>query len=120
MSYILLTNIFVNNGATDNFEEVGIQLTCHGSGKKSLACTGRSIQQTSLGRDDTNSHEQLGIEKRKLNDLSQLSDLLAKTSDIRVGHISWVLMAHVVHKRINFSGQIPDIGKCWYYEAFSS
>ena len=47
------------------------------------------------------------------------SDLLTKTSNVGVGHISRVLMTHVVHKGINFTGQIPVIDSCKYkYEKF--
>ena len=39
--------------------------------------------------------------------LSQLSDLFRQASNFRVGDTARVLVGHIVHQRINLSGQVP-------------
>lgn len=39
--------------------------------------------------------------------LSQLTDLFGQASNLRVGDAARVLVGHVVHQRVYFSGQVP-------------
>ena len=104
-----LTDILVHNGAAYHLEEVGVKLTSHCPGQKSFTSARRPVQQTALGGDNANSLEQLRVEERQLDHLPQLSDLLAQTSDVGVGHVSRVLVTHVVDQRVNLPGQIPEM-----------
>ena len=108
MHKLSITNIFVHNCATDNLQEVCIKLTGYSSSKKSLSGTRWTIQETTLGWHNSYSHEKFWIEQWKFNNFPQFSDLFTKTSDVRVGNISRILVTHVVNQRINFSRQIPN------------
>lgn len=39
--------------------------------------------------------------------LSQLTDLFRQASNLRVGDAAWVLVGHVIHKRVHLPGQVP-------------
>ena len=63
-------------------------------------------------RCDSDPHEELRIEKGKLDDLSELADLLTQPSDLRVGDVSRVLVRHVVDQWVNLSWEVSHDGQC--------
>ena len=67
-------------------------------------------------RRDSNSHEELRVEKGKLDHFSQLSNLLAQSSDCRVGDISRVLVGHVVHQRVDLSWKVAHDSQCGHVQ----
>ena len=101
-----LADVLVDNGAGDHLEEAAVELTGDRTCQQRLAGAGRSVEQTSLGRCDADTQEELGIEQRKLDDLAQLADLLLETSDFGVAHVARILVRHVVDERIDLAWQI--------------
>ena len=67
-------------------------------------------------RRDSDPHEELRIEKGKLDDLSELADLLTQPSDLRVGNISRVLVGHVVDQGVNLSWKVSHDGQCCHIQ----
>mmetsp|Transcript_28829 Transcript_28829/g.81222 ORF Transcript_28829/g.81222 Transcript_28829/m.81222 type:complete len:254 (-) Transcript_28829:479-1240(-) len=98
-----LANILVDNGRGNHLEEVGLDVGCNGTGKQGLPGARRPVKQDTLWRLDAYAEEQLRIDERELNALTELSDLLAKTTDGAVVHLSGVLLKHVVYHGINLS-----------------
>lgn len=55
--------------------------------------------------------EQLGVHERQLNDLTQLANLLAQTTDTRKADRSGVLQGHVVHHGVDLAGEDTHDGE---------
>ena len=67
-------------------------------------------------RRDPDPHEELRIEKWKLDDLSKLTDLFTQPSDLRVGDVSGVLVGHVVDQGVDLSWQVSHDGQCGHVQ----
>ena len=92
-----------------NWSNLAHQLTSHGPSQKRLSSARRSVEKASLRRSDADALEELRVEQRKFDDLPEFPDLLAEATDLGVGHVSGVLVGHVVDERIDFTGQVPVI-----------
>ena len=64
-----LADVLVDNGGRDDFEEVGLERCGDRTREQRLSRSGGPIKQHTLGWRDADALEELGIEKRELDDL---------------------------------------------------
>ncbi|GMS82430.1 hypothetical protein PENTCL1PPCAC_4605, partial [Pristionchus entomophagus] len=115
-----LADVLVDDGGRDNLHEVAVQLGGDCTRQQRLARARRSVQQAALGRGDADALEQLWVEQRKLDDLSELSDLLGETSHISVRNVAGVFVGHFVDERVHLAGQLPHDGERRHVECDTS
>ena len=65
---------------------------------------------------DSDPHEKLRIEKRELDDFSELADLFTQPSDLGVGDIARILMRHIVDQWVHLSWEITHDGQCGHIQ----
>ena len=73
---------------------------------KKLTRSGRSVEQHSLGRLDSDADEEFRVGERQLNHLSQLSDLIVQSTDIAVGEVARRLVEHVEDHGVDLARQV--------------
>lgn len=62
-------DVLVDDGGRDNLEEVGLESCGDGTGEQRLSGSGGTIEQNTFGGLDADALEELGVEKRELDDL---------------------------------------------------
>mmetsp|Transcript_1693 Transcript_1693/g.3240 ORF Transcript_1693/g.3240 Transcript_1693/m.3240 type:complete len:284 (-) Transcript_1693:146-997(-) len=109
-------DVFVDNGGGDDLEEVGLDVGGDGAGQQRLASSGRPVQQAPLGRLDPDPQEQLRVDQRQLNHLSEFADLVAEAADLAIGDVAGVLVQHVVHDGVHLAGEGAHDGESGHVE----
>jgi len=98
-----LSDVLVDDGGGNNFEELTVHLTGKSSSQKSLSSTRWSIKQNTLRRLDSYSFKQLRVCEREFNSLAQVANLTSKTTNISILNITGIFGRHTMDSRINFS-----------------
>jgi len=92
-------------------EEIRLEAARDGSCEQGLSGAGRSVQQDTLGRLDAHPQEELGVLEGKLDDLSQLSNLVVQAADAAEADLTGIFEGHIVDERVDFPGKHAHDGQ---------
>ena len=98
-------DVFLHEFRANHADKGGVGAVGHRSRAQRLACTGRAKEQHALRRIDTQAHEALRLQERRLYDFTQFLNLFLDTADIAVCHIRLVFDLHHRDGGINLGGQ---------------
>mmetsp|Transcript_31962 Transcript_31962/g.77567 ORF Transcript_31962/g.77567 Transcript_31962/m.77567 type:complete len:375 (+) Transcript_31962:287-1411(+) len=111
-----LADVLVDDRGGHHLKEGGVDVVGDRTCEECLASARRTVEQHPLRRLDPHSLEELRVDQRQLDHLSELSDLLVEPSDGRVGHVAWVLVHHVVHRGVDLARERAHDGQRGHVE----
>lgn len=92
-------------------QEIRLQTARHCPREQRLPRSRGAVEQHALWRLDADSHEQLRVLQRQLDDLPELPDLVVQAADPREADLAGVLERHVVHERVDLAGEHAHDGE---------